>query len=146
MENWYQHRILIFFLFHVSTKQKYRGYLSRQVVFRLAIDVSLLNSQRNVDFGKICRFYCFCGFLEKNWCFLIGSSLLTENYLLVFPIFKPKSTGFCRNSWGFFSTKSTDLMKKLAILKVNSIQNPRIFVKSADFTDCAIMRFRPLIK
>ena len=44
---------------------KYRSYLSRQVVFRLAIDEMRI-WVKSVEFGKICGFSCgfyvFCGF------------------------------------------------------------------------------------
>ena len=73
-----------------ANNAKYRGYLSRQMVFRLATDVFPVKiSERNADFGKIhpktadfvkkprifvktmhfVRNHRFCGFSEKKLIF-----------------------------------------------------------------------------
>ena len=55
-----------------STTIKYRGYLPRQVVFRLALelDVVPLNSQREMWFSpeirRFCGFQWICGFPGQN--------------------------------------------------------------------------------
>ena len=92
------------------------------------INVVLLKVEREIwksmDLSQICGFWCrfyrFCRFSEKNWCFPLGSSLWNENWLSVLLVLS-------QNLW-------------------NSHLHLQIFPKSADFTDFAIMRFKPLIK